>query len=197
MLKVFTLEDGLISLMGKSGLSSALTSPFCIAEWVYRKRNSEMYTLHDGSLIDGLLELRQNYETLSAAGQIAQDLLRSQLPSKKNQSLYALTSSYFKTLPYFSKPEILVASFRLKFLLHEGLLSLQETCCCCALPASHLFQGESFCLKHGPTPGLSFDSEEWRQVQTLSFSRTFSKLQNVTTHPQDKIRQLFQERLSH
>lgn len=192
ILKVFTLEDGLVTLMAKSG-----HSPFYIAEWVYRKKRSDIYTLQDSSLLDGLLDLRQNYETLCAAGRIAQDLLHSQLPCKKNTDLYALVCSYFKKLSTFSRPEVLVASFRMKLLLHDGLLSIQETCTTCKENACHLFQGESYCLTHGPTPGLSFDADEWKQLLILSFARQFSLLQSLESLPMEKIERLFKERLVH
>src|SRR3990167_664814 len=84
ILKIFTPEDGLLSLMATSSCT-ALTTPFCIAEWVYRKGNKEIHTMKDGSLIDGLLTLKQNYETVCAAGNMAQDLLRFQLPAKKDK----------------------------------------------------------------------------------------------------------------
>lgn len=192
ILKVFTLEDGLVTLMAKSG-----HAPFCIGEWVYHKKRSDIYTLQDTSLIDGLLDLRQNYKTLVAAGSIAQDLLHSQLPCRKNIDLYALATTYFKKLPLFKHPETLVASFRLKLLLHDGLLSLREACTTCGSSACHLFQGESYCLAHGPTPGISFDADEWKTLLVLSFARQFSLLEILETLPTEKIGVLFKERLVH
>ena len=197
ILKVFTLEEGLVSLMAKSTHSSALTSPFCIAEWVYEKRQSELCSLKDGSVVEALLSLRQRYDTLTAAGSIAKDLILSQLPFKRNSDLYHLAAAYLQKLPTFAHPEILAASFRLKLLLHEGLLSLQEQCCQCELPARHLFQGESYCLNHGPTPGTSFEEEEWQQLIVLGFARQFSLLQNLNLVPKEKIEILLKERLAH
>ncbi len=190
ILKVFTLEDGLVTLMTKS-----VHSPFCIGEWVYRKKRGDIYTLEEGSLIDPLLELRANYELLSAAGAIAKDLLRSQLPTKKNSDLYALLTTYLKKLPLFADPAILVASFRLKLLLHEGLLSLQETCCQCGGPAQHLFQGESYCVEHASALGHSFSPTEWKELWLLSFARQFSLLQHSESAPKEKIERIFEERL--
>ena len=79
--KILTEEDGLITLIAKKP-SLALISPFCIAEWVYQKRQRDIFTLTEYSLLDALLGLRQSYEALSTAGSMAQDLLQTQLPGK-------------------------------------------------------------------------------------------------------------------
>lgn len=162
ILKVLTPEHGLIAFFAKT---TQLT-PFCLAEWVYLKSHKEIHPLQDSTLLDPLLELRQDYNTLAAAGAIAQDLLRTQLPGKK--APFALACAYFKKLPL--NPQILAASFRLKLLLHEGLLS--------------------------PEPEPTFTSAEWEQVALLAFARQFSLIQELTAAPYEKIRALFEERVS-
>ena len=164
ILKVFT-PLGLISLFAKT---SQLT-PFCIAEWVYQKTEKELYPLSDTTLLDPLSELRQSYNLLTAAGTMAKDLLRSQLPNKGSPELYQLACLYFKKLP--ASPDMLVASFRLKLLLHEGLLSSD--------------------------PEPSFTPTEWEQVATLAFARQFSTLYGLPAAPTEKIALLFEERLIH
>ncbi|HSX10176.1 MAG TPA: hypothetical protein VLF94_00450 [Chlamydiales bacterium] len=164
ILKVFTPE-GLVSLFAKS---TPLT-PFCLAEWVYRKTDTEMHPLLDTTLLDPLSELRQNYSVISAAGAMAKDLLRSQLPGKKAPALYQLASLYFRKLP--AAPATLVASFRLKLLLHEGLLS--------------------------PDREPSFTTTEWTQVIALASARQLSSLFELTSLPLEKIALLFEERLLH
>lgn len=197
ILKVFTPGEGLLSLMAKSAKPSwtALTSPFCIAEWVYRKGQKEIHALQDGSLLDSLLELRQNYEALTAAGAIAQDLLKTQLPGKQAPALYELLTAYLKKLAQFPKPAHLAASFRLKLLLHEGLLSLNDTCASCAAPALHLHEGQSYCHFHAPFPGVTFTPEEWESLHLLAYSRKFSSLEQLPSPPTGKISQLFEERI--
>jgi len=197
ILKVFAPEAGLLTLMAKSAKPSwtAISTPFCIAEWVYRKGQKEIHTLQDGSLLDGLMELKQDYAVLNAAGRMAQDLLSSQLPAKSAGDLYLLFCAYLKKLPQFGKPEILAASFRLKLLLHEGLLSLQKECSVCASPASHIAQGESFCFSHATFPTIAFTSEEWEQLHLLAYARQFSLLQEMNKAPFEKIDLLFKERI--
>jgi DNA repair protein RecO len=164
ILKIFT-PDGLLSLFAKT---SSL-SPFCLAEWVYQKTLKEIYPLKDSTLLDPLLQLRQNYATLSAAGSIARDLLRSQLPNKKAPELFQLACLYLRNLS--NAPAILAASFRLKLLVYEGLLA--------------------------PDPEPSFTPSEWEQVSILAFARNLSLLYQLTAIPTEKIALLFEERLIH
>ncbi len=121
ILKVFTPELGLLSLIVKKGIFQ----PFCIGEWVYIEKTQGLYPLKDASVFEHFLELRTSFAILSAAGKIGRALLQSQLPGKGG-GLYALAIAYLKKLPQFSHPETLVCSFFLKLLLHDGLLSLKK-----------------------------------------------------------------------
>ncbi|MBU6446433.1 MAG: DNA repair protein RecO, partial [Verrucomicrobia bacterium] len=160
ILKIFTPEQGLLSLFSQN---TAL-SPFCLAEWVFRKSAKEIQPLQDVTLIDPLLSLRESYNVIAAAGAMAQDLLRTQWPEKRAPELFDLTLFYFKHLPL--NPDLLAASFRLKLLLHEGLLS--------------------------DDPDPAFTPAEWTQVHTLAFSRELSKIQSVQAAPHSKIRSLLE-----
>jgi DNA repair protein RecO len=176
ILKIFTPELGLLSLFSKRISLSALGSPFCIAEWVYRKGTGDLHTFKDGTLLDGLLGLRQSYSHIEAASSIARDLLRSQLPGKNAKGLYELARSYLQKLPEFERPEILSASFRLKLLLHEGLIAIENTCTHCAAQPSFLVGGESYCPAHSPSPVSPFSRAEWETLHTLAYARQFSLL---------------------
>lgn len=163
ILKVFTPEEGLLSFFAQS----TKLDPFCIAEWVYRKKSQkEMYPLLDASLIDPLLHLRSDYATLSAAGQMAKDLLQTQLPHKKAPELFKLVVLYLQRLS--DAPATLLASFRLKLLHHEGLLSHEQE--------------------------EGFTEAEWEQAQVLAFSRKLSEIQ-AAEPPHAKIERLLKERM--
>ena len=196
ILKVFTAGSGMLSILSKRVKNSAVVSPFCIAEWVYKKGSREIHSLVDASLSDGLLDLRSRYEAVSTAGQIAQDLVRTQLPGKPSPDLFALSCAVFQKIASFQHPEVLTALFRLKLLIHEGLLSLEPTCTACSEPALCLFQGESYCLRHGQSP---FQVEEWDHLLLLARARSFSALQRIPPikglYP--KIGAIFEERIRH
>jgi DNA repair protein RecO len=193
ILKVLSQNNGLISLIAKNRAHLPFTNPFLIAEWVYKKRNSAIYSLKDVSLHKDLSELRLNFSTLSHAGQIAQDLLLSQLPEKKGEGPYALVVSYLSKLPQSSSPEALLASFRLKLLMHDGLLGLQNECTQCDSQGFYLENGESVCKAHSFATSLAFNLEEWQLLQHLTFVRKFSELQDLTLslQMQEKIKKIF------
>jgi DNA repair protein RecO len=168
ILKVLTAEDGIVSLMAKTKSLLPFTNPFLIAEWVYKKGNREIHSLVDATLCNNLSNLRTNFETLSSAGQIAQDLLRSQYPEKIGRGPYALSVAFLQKLPQFAFPEVLVASFRLKLLMHDGLLSFEGELC-------------------------GFSCTEWELLQQLTFVRQFHVLQSLAIEPatQEKIKNFF------
>ncbi len=163
ILKIFTPEQGLVSLFAHT----AFLTPFCLAEWVYHKSSKEMQVLQDAKLIDPLLHLRENYKTLSCAGAMAHDLLRTQLPGKAAPDLFELALYYLRNLP--KAPDLLADSFRLKLLLHEGVLS--------------------------STPEPAFTPTEWGEVCMLAFSRSLAEIQGAKASPHAKIQALLDERL--
>lgn len=196
ILKVFTPHLGVISLITKKKQESALLSPFCLAEWVYRKGRNDLYLLLDGSVSDSLFDLRKTYEALSSAGTIARDLIHLQMPGSFAAEMFVLTSMIFQKMGSFEHPGVLVALFRLKWLQHEGLLSLQANCSLCEKEALSLHEGESYCALHGQNSRWVFTKEEWAQLNDLYTARTFSHLKNLkplaSLYP--KIFSLFEER---
>ncbi|MBI5272357.1 MAG: DNA repair protein RecO [Chlamydiia bacterium] len=197
ILKIFTKDAGLITLMAGKRALAALTSPFCIAEWIYKKGQREIASLLDGSLIDNLISLRQSYELLAAAGRMAQDLLRSQPPANLAPALYELLSYYLKKLEQAQHPMVLADSFRLKLLLHDGLLSLSLQCSCCTEKASAFTQGKSVCIPHANPATLTFTQEQWQTLYILAGAKSFGMLQAIPFKEdlQTKIDTLFEERM--
>jgi len=179
ILKVFTPHLGVVSFITKKKPDPALLTPFCLAEWVYRKGRNDLYLLLDGSISDGLFALRKTYEAISSSGQIARDLLRHQLPGSFAAEMFALVSLIFQKIGDFQHPEVLVALFRLKWLQHEGLLSLHPTCSLCDAAAFCLHEGESYCALHGQRSQWVFSKEEWAHLHDLYTARTFSHLNNL------------------
>ena len=126
ILKVLTPEGILTFMSGKKNLTS-LSTPFIWAEWVFTRGRKEICSLNDGTLLDDLANLKENYGRLTAAGQIAKDLLRTQMPGKPASEPITLALACLRKLHLFSQERVLVASFRLKLLHLEGLLDVDET----------------------------------------------------------------------
>ncbi len=193
ILKVLTCEEGLISLMAKKKSLHPFTNPFLIAEWVYTKGKKEIHTLTDASLCHDFSNLRKNYSLISAAGRIAQDLLKSQYLEKRGKGPYVLAISFFHKLPESLCYSAMIASFRLKLLLHEGLLAIQDRCSHCDNLPLYLSDGESCCPMHASAHSLVFSPDEWALLHSLAFARQFQTLQNMNLEKklEEKIEQLF------
>jgi DNA repair protein RecO (recombination protein O) len=204
IITLFTPE-GLLSLIVR-GISRkntrllSLTSLFCLGEYLYVKKRSELLSLRDAALLDEHLSLRDSLASLQTAGALANAILTSQMPGKPSPALYLLYKLYHRQVPHFADPSVLLASFYLKLLKHEGLLHLSSDCAACAAPsalATH--EGESFCPAHAPSSSLRFTPPEWESLLALDNAQHFSLLQTLSIAPAafSKIHSLFHARLSH
>lgn len=201
IITVLTEDRGIISLMVK-GLSKkqshlfSLTSPFSVGEFHYTIHRSDLYYLRDASLISSNLELRGSLKHMQAAGEMCQALLTSQMPGKAAPLLFQLAVSFLKHIPLFEDPSALVASFLLKLLKHEGLLSPQHSCTHCDRPPRYLIQGEALCIEHAPYAAHALDEEEWEQFFILLEARDFGALKELklSSSLSQAIRENFNER---
>jgi recombinational DNA repair protein (RecF pathway) len=158
ILKILTPENGLLSCFATKRIDPILTTPFLLGEWVYMKNQRDIHPLIDATLIDDLSALKVNYQHLTTAGQIAQDLLRTQLPGKVAHEPLSLALACLRKLPLFQEPEILLATFRLKLLFLEGLLSFELP-----LPLTNLLLAKSF----NRLASLPKEEQIYRQVDLL------------------------------
>lgn len=185
ILHLFTAEKGVIALFAKRistkcPLKINLTSSLCRAKFIFQKRRSDLYYLIDGTIIDLHLGLRRSYTHLQVGGKMLQLIFTSQMPGKSVPSLYALLVAYLQQLSNFSDPTSLWASFQLKLLRHEGLLSLHTICSSCFKErASCITQGESRCEKCGDRSSPHFSRDEWGTLLHLSCARKFETLRDL------------------
>lgn len=204
IITLFTPE-GLLSLIVR-GISRkntrllSLTTPFCHGEYLFRRERSELLPFRDGNPIDEHLILRQSLKSLQAAGALASAILSSQMPGKPSPALYLLYKLYHRQVPHFPDPDVLVASFYLKLLKHEGLLTLTSHCVeCDSAPARHISQGESYCPTHDPLQAQRFSLTEWETLLFLDNAQHFSSLRPLNLPPQflSKVHTLFLSCISH
>jgi DNA repair protein RecO (recombination protein O) len=131
ILTLFTLEKGFITLIIKA-LSKknthlfGLTHLFCRGEFLYIKKNSDLYRFSDGTVLNPHLFLRQEWRHLETASKLAKPLLHSQFPGKPAPGLYALFLAYLQQIPFFQETSGFLGSFYLKLLHHEGILRNSE-----------------------------------------------------------------------
>jgi DNA repair protein RecO (recombination protein O) len=121
------------------------------------------------------------------------------MPDKPAPALFVLYKSYHKQVVSFNDPAPLLASFSLKLLKHEGLLTLTSYCSSCdTSPAHLLYNGESLCAKHNTQNAMHFSIEEWKALLSLDQAQQFSTLRQLSIPPalSQKINNLFLSRLS-
>jgi DNA repair protein RecO len=129
LVSALTPTQGLVKIWAKGALLPTsprrmLIQPLTRVELILRPARDELHTLVDGLLLE-VYPLREQLSHLTAALHICQTLLSTQLPSKPAPALYQLLSRYLTHLPHLP-PAVATTSFRLKLLLHEGLLSPDE-----------------------------------------------------------------------
>lgn len=180
ILKLFTKESGIISVivkkLGRKGASwQTLTSPLARAEFHLTRRQSDLYSLNDASLIDAHFEIRNNLNKLDAACTILRAILTSQYPEKSSPELYELTTLYLKKIKSFPKPATLATSFLMKLLNFEGLFPENST-----------------------DASIPLSPEEWLTLQCLCHGRTFALLESLDIDAplEDKALTLFKERIT-
>lgn len=203
IITLFT-HQGLISLIVKNISRKntrllSLTTPFCHGEYHYRRGNSELLRFHDGTIIDDHFNLRQSFSSLQVAGALANAILTSQMPGKPSPALFVLYKSYHNQVPCFNDPTTLLASFYLKLLKHEGLLTITPHCTSCdEAPARLLHNGESLCTQHNTQDAFHFSPSEWETLLSLDGAQQFSSLRTLSIPPllSQKINTLFLSRLS-
>jgi DNA repair protein RecO (recombination protein O) len=170
---LFTPGEGLVKFMVKGALNpklgkAALTAPFSRVECVYTKGKSELYSCREISMLNAHLSLRENVLVMEASFDLLQAIYATQLPCKPAPELYKLLLIYLEKLPLIPDPKVLAASFRLKTLRHEGLLTLE-----------------------------TFGENERELLYLLSTSRSYSQLASLTLSPTlyQKVRRFFDELL--
>jgi DNA repair protein RecO (recombination protein O) len=200
IITVFTQDKGLISLIIK-GLSQkkpsllSLSTPFCLADFVYLKGRSDIYFLKDATVLCEHLFLRKDLDFITSAYAMAKALLDSQLLHKPAPELFMLFLKYLEKIPSFPSQEVLVGSFLLKLLIHEGLINLKKTCNVCEKKASLLYNGESLCSSHQIEHVHNFSPKEFDVILNLAFIKNFSELELVESIPglREKILKVFKE----
>jgi DNA repair protein RecO (recombination protein O) len=205
--RIITLfsPQGLISLIvrgisRKNASLLALTTPFSHGEYLYRQGRSELLQFHDGTLLDDHFILRQNLKSLQAAGALASAILTSQMTGKPAPALFLLYKSYHNQVPHFDDPTPLLASFYLKLLKYEGLLTISPHCAHCEAPSARfLYDGESLCSQHRAQGALPFSSPEWETLLSLDTAQQFSTLRTLPLPLLllQKIQTLFHSRITH
>jgi DNA repair protein RecO (recombination protein O) len=124
---VFTENEGIMKFIAKRGnvvKTGLKSSPLTRGEFVYTIGKSDLYTLRELSIKEHYLELRKNLGSLNTSCECLKAILETQMLHKPAPFLFKLLSAYLAKIHTFSNHDALESSFRLKILLHEGVLDL-------------------------------------------------------------------------
>ena len=200
IIQIFSKDFGIISLLIKNVSQKkshlfALTTPFCLAEFIFKKTKGDIFTYVDGSVLHNHMSLRDNLEVMTAAGKCLRAIIQTQFQEKKAEEIFLLLKSYLQAFTKGYSPSHLLASFYIKLLTHEGLLHVTQKCNNCDHLATSIFQGESLCSSHTSSYGHNFSLKQLEAMQQLLYVKNFSHLQSISIDATllEKIELLFQD----
>lgn len=177
IMTVFTEDRGVIKLFCKKGASqSRRYTPLTKVEFAYRERVSELWSCEELSLLDSYLSLRNRFAHLEAGCRLIQAVYKSQGIGKEAPLLYRLLLYYLDKIPEPEDPFVLVASFKLKLLVHEGLFNLDAP-------------GESL---------SEFTEQEIEHMHILAYGQSYAELcrRALSEECKSKIDTFFLQKLS-
>lgn len=124
ILTLFTPEKGILKIFCKKGKKQwQRHTPLTKVEVTYREKKTEICACEEIRSVDSYLSLRKQFEHLEAACELLQTIYHSQWVGKAAPLIYHLMIYYLDKTPQVVDPKLLVASFKLKVLKHEGVLN--------------------------------------------------------------------------
>lgn len=163
--------------------SPGATDPLTRIEIMLAEGRGELFKAGDITILSQNLKLRDRLDRLRAACAMATIIMQSQLPHKPAPMLYSLFISYLEQIPTFKNIPLLVDSFYIKLLRHDGLLHAQPQCSLCQDEPSFLAKGESLCASHAPSDAIPFTVMELKAIHDLAYAQSYRFLENQTISP--------------
>lgn len=186
ILTVFSLEAGLIKFVIKGINKKFLAAtPFTVAEFIYLPGKNDLHKCQEMTPFHSHLPLRNSLACLEVACEMSKTILQTQPAETPTPLLYSLFQWTLHKIPLVKDPYVLLLSFYLKLLKHEGLLHLitSENQCCsqCNTPLqeSHLMGGEFFCSSHAPATAIAFAEEEMKWLSILASLSSFQEIKEM------------------
>lgn len=182
--------NGLIKLAFKGALSKkrgsgSLTVPLQLAEFVYREHAGDLSSCREISVLHPYLRLRERLESLESAGEMTRAVLSLLQPDAPAPLLYKLFLCYLETMPSATNPSLLAGSFKMKFLRHEGILSLEPKCSICqaSLQEISIIGGECYCAEHAPSDAIIFNQHETTLLVECTYGKSLKSMAQLSGTP--------------
>lgn len=184
LVTIFTLDLGMCRAIGpfsrlsKNALFGMLT-PLNLIEVSFRPSRSDLLKIETASLLNAHLQLRINYERLTHACTMLSLLAKAQFPFKPAPLVFILLKNYLNLMLDAKSPEAVLASFQLKILRHEGLISVTNRCGLCGLEPKEIGfeEGRTVCKTHSPS--IFFNEEETAYFYALALSTSTKLLREL------------------
>ena len=203
---IFTPEVGLIKILHKGGRNKHRKEkiscmPLMRVEIAYREKKGEIFACDALHCIEMFPLLRTDLPSLETACDLLQVILDSQLMGKGAPQLYALLCYYLKKIPQTTHPSLLSASFRLKLLKHDGMVSFPFICCECRQflqNEAFIRDAEGWCAVHRPPGSECWNSKELQIIYQLAEGQSYKEMCSVDMSPElhSKIALFFKRSLS-
>jgi len=192
ILHIFTPDEGMVHLIAKGALrqkkkGSLSVEPFTLGTFFYKhKPHHKLYQCFEVVPTNLHQFLRRHIDKLNCACQMALAVVQTQMSNQAAPQLFGLLCYYLKKLETSSNPASILASFRLKLLRHDGVLSLPAHCCVCETTLLKFwFYGElTYCKAHAPQPSEYFSEEEAQQLTILALTKEFSDIETAYLPPE-------------
>lgn len=182
---LFTREMGLCKAIGsfsrlpKNALFGCL-SPLNHIEVIFRPSKSDLFKIESASILNPYTPIRKNYDLLHQACGMLTCLTKFQFPHKPAPILFELLKSYLSLMVDAKSPEAILASFQLKLLRHEGLISVTDQCRICGAEPKEISieEGRTVCASH-TTHEKRLSEEETAYFYALSLATSIKLLKEI------------------
>lgn len=158
--------------------------PYTHISVVLQKGRKDLYYLKEFSLLARLPK-----ERTPPILEVSYRLYEALEGATRDAQIYALYKAFLENLHLAKKPRNILASFLLKLLRHEGLLSIDR-----AAGATIFAEGEWFTEKEAPVWGLHLSEKEVEDLLIITTSRSLWEIdeKNLSEAFLMKINQIFE-----
>lgn len=178
---LFTKDAGLIKVFYTPRKNNRCT-PLTKVELLYRERDGEIFSCHEMSPLDFFQDIRKELAYIQTASELIEILQNTQWIGKKAPRLYSLLCFYMNKVSTTSNLLTLVSSFKLKQLLHDGLIHLPFLCSVCgvSLCDEAFNEGQDMrCDKHALPHQTKWSKEELDVLLCLTFSESYKLISQI------------------
>jgi len=185
---VFTQNEGVKHLIVKGAkrpksYAKVALYPLVHAEFLCQKkgRQLDLSVCREITAINQNLFLRKDIDKLQTACTLARAIQTTQFPNCPSPLLFKLFITYIDKIKTCINLTSLTASFLLKLLRHEGILTLSARCSQCekSLKEVYFYESQPYCEKHTPPTAIYFSAEDINNMLILTNSRDLHEITHL------------------